>query len=104
MFSKNTLVPEIIDVAYIFYDHPHYHLKLFLNYVVAYFFTYTMVSAQFLKCSNLEIHLNNYSPIFVFYSLDWMSGPPSNSSSQLTSTERPLGRGVTWNRDRLGSM
>ncbi len=42
-----------------FYDHPHYHLKLFpttttfgeifLNHVVAYFFTYTMVSTQFLR-------------------------------------------------------
>ncbi len=42
-----------------FYDHPHYHLKLFpttttfgeifLNHLVAHSFTYTMVSAQFLR-------------------------------------------------------
>ncbi len=59
-----------------FYDHhPHYHLKLFpttttfgeifLNHIVAYSFTNTMVSAQFLR----NTFKYNYSPI---YSLDWM--------------------------------
>ncbi len=33
-----------------FYDHPHYHVNYFpLQQLVAYFFTYTMVSAQFLR-------------------------------------------------------
>ena len=54
-----------------FYDHPHYHLKLFptttfgeifLNHVIAGFFTYTMVSAiqwyQHNFLANLDIHLS----------------------------------------------
>ncbi len=80
-----------------FYDHPHYHLKLFpttttfgifLNHVVAYCFTYTMVSARFLR--NVPIlrytFKYNYSPIFVFYSLDWMHC--SALSAKLTLCEQ----------------
>ncbi len=57
-----------------FYNHPLYHLKLFpttttfeeilLNHVVAYSFTYTIVSAQFL--TNLEIHLSTTTHLLIF--------------------------------------
>ncbi len=51
----------------LFYDHLRFHLNEFLNNVVAYSFTYTMVSAQFLSLNY------NYTHTFVvFYSLDWM--------------------------------
>ncbi len=68
-------LPRYLTLHIFLYDHPHFHLKwshkttfeeIFLNNVVAYAFTYTMVSAQFHR--NVPILRSLYCGI---YSLGW---------------------------------
>ena len=66
-FRYKKLVQKYFSSGYI-YNHPNFHLKWFptttgniLYNVVAYSFTYTMVSAQFLTQS-WDTFMYNYSP------------------------------------------